>query len=82
MTEVSTDPTRQLSVRLLDHERETSLDELLAAVELPVRQSWGELGWGGAAAVIDLTVEDGCLKGAHACRVQAPQTLSRLAPVE
>jgi hypothetical protein len=40
--------------RVLDPERETSLDEVLAALELPVRRFQAELGTGGAADVIDL----------------------------
>ena len=40
--------------RVLDPERETSLDEVLATLELPVRRFQAELGTGAAADVIDL----------------------------
>jgi hypothetical protein len=47
---------RVLSAGVLDHERETSLDEVLAALELPARRFEAELGTGRAAEVIDLSV--------------------------
>jgi hypothetical protein len=47
---------RVLSAGVLDHERETSLDEVLAALELPVRRFQAELGTDRAAEVIDLSV--------------------------
>jgi hypothetical protein len=43
---------RVLSAGVLDHERETSLDEVLAALELPARRFQAELGGGGSAGVI------------------------------
>ena len=45
-----------LATGILDPERETSLDEVLATLELPVRRFQAELGTGGTAEVIDLTV--------------------------
>jgi glycosyltransferase involved in cell wall biosynthesis len=48
---------RVLSTGVLDYERETPLDEVLAGLELPARRSRAVLGQGGAAEVIDLTVE-------------------------
>jgi len=47
---------RVLTTGILDPERETSLDEGLAALELPARRFQAELGTGGAAQVIDLSV--------------------------
>ena len=47
---------RVLTTGILDPERETSLDEVFAALELPVRRSQAELGMGGTAEVMDLTV--------------------------
>jgi hypothetical protein len=47
---------RVLSAGVLDHEREPSLDEVLAALELPARRFEAELGTGRAAGVIDLSV--------------------------
>jgi hypothetical protein len=47
---------RVLSAGVLDHERETSLDEVLAALELPTRRFQAELRSGGSAEVIDLSV--------------------------
>jgi len=47
---------RVLSARALDPERETSLDEVLPALELPIRRFEAELGTGSAAEVIDLSV--------------------------
>jgi hypothetical protein len=47
---------RLLSAGVLDHERETSLDEVLAALELPVRRFQAELGGGRSAGVIDVSV--------------------------
>jgi hypothetical protein len=47
---------RVLSAGVLDHERETSLDEVLAALELPTRRFQAELGRGGSTEVIDLSV--------------------------
>src|SRR5271166_3832505 len=41
---------------ILDAEREMSLDEVLATLELPVRRFQAVLGTGGAAEVIDLSV--------------------------
>jgi hypothetical protein len=47
---------RVLSAGVLDHERETSLDEVLATPELPARRFQAALGIGRAAEVIDLGV--------------------------
>jgi hypothetical protein len=47
---------RVLSAGVLDPERETSLDEVLAAPELPARRFQAEMGGRGSAAVIDLSV--------------------------
>ncbi|MGZ3301215.1 MAG: hypothetical protein ACXWO3_10115 [Isosphaeraceae bacterium] len=47
---------RALTTGILNPERETSLDEVLAALELPARRFQAELGTGGAAEVIDLSV--------------------------
>jgi hypothetical protein len=41
---------------VLEHERETSLDEVLAILKLPVRRFREELGRGRSAGVIDLAV--------------------------
>ena len=46
----------KLPTGILNPERETSLDEVLAALELPARRFQAELGTGGAAEVIDLSV--------------------------
>jgi hypothetical protein len=45
-----------LATGVLDPERETSLDEVLATLELPARWFQAELGTGRAAEVIDLGV--------------------------
>ena len=45
-----------LTTGILDPERETSLDDVLAALELPVQRFQAELRPGGAADVIDLGV--------------------------
>jgi hypothetical protein len=45
---------RVLSAGVLDHERETSLDDVLATLELPARRFQAELGRGESAEVIDL----------------------------
>ena len=47
---------RVLTTGVLDPERETTLDEVLATLELPVQRFWAEQGAGRAAEVIDLTV--------------------------
>ena len=47
---------RVLTTGILDPERETALDEVFAALELPARRFQAELGKGGAAEVIDLGV--------------------------
>jgi|GEM_PF-1124635 len=47
---------RVLTTGILDPERETSLDEMLAALELPDRRFQAELRSGRAAEVIDLAV--------------------------
>ena len=47
---------RVLTTGILDPERETSLDEVFATLELPVRRFQAELGTGRAAEVIDLSV--------------------------
>jgi len=47
---------RVLTTGILDPKRETSLDEVFATLELPVRRFQAELGMGGAAEVIDLGV--------------------------
>ena len=47
---------RVLTTGILDPERETTLDEVLATLELPCQRFWAELGAGRAAEVIDLTV--------------------------
>ena len=47
---------RVLTTGVLDPERETTLDEVLATLELPAQRFWAELGAGRAAEVIDLTV--------------------------
>ncbi len=47
---------RVLTTGILDPERETSLDEVLAALELPVQRFQAELRPGGSAEVIDLGV--------------------------
>ncbi len=45
-----------LTTGILDPERETSLDEVFATLELPARRFQAELGTGRAAEVIDLSV--------------------------
>ena len=45
---------RVLTTGILDPERQTSLDEVLAALELPAGRFQAELKTGGAAEVIDL----------------------------
>ena len=47
---------RVLTKGILDPERETSLDEVLATLELPTQRFQAELGPGGSAEVIDLGV--------------------------
>ena len=47
---------RVLTTGILDPERETSLDEVFATLELPARRFLAELGLGRAAEVIDLSV--------------------------
>jgi hypothetical protein len=44
---------RVLSAGLLDHERETSPDDVLATLKLPVRRFQAELRRGRSAEVID-----------------------------
>ena len=50
---------RVLTTGILDPERETSLDEVLAALELPVQRFQAEMGMSRAAEVIDLGVKGG-----------------------
>ncbi len=47
---------RVLTTGILDPERQTSLDEVLTALELPASRFQAELKTGGAAEVIDLSV--------------------------
>jgi hypothetical protein len=47
---------RVLTTGILDPERETSLDEVLATLELPIQRFHAELGEGRAAEVLDLRV--------------------------
>jgi hypothetical protein len=47
---------RVLSTGVLDYERETSLDEVLAGLGLPGQRLRAELGCGGTVEVVDLTV--------------------------
>src|SRR5271157_2645520 len=47
---------RVLTTGVLDPERETSLDEVFAGLELPAGRFQAELGTGRAAEVIDLSV--------------------------
>ena len=47
---------RVLTTGVLDPERETTLDEVLATLELPCQRFWAELGAGRTAEVIDLSV--------------------------
>ncbi len=47
---------RVLTTGILDPERETSLDEVFATLELPIRRFQAGLGTGGSAEVIDLGV--------------------------
>ena len=47
---------RVLTTGILDPERETSLDEVLATLELPTQRLQAELGPGGSAEEIDLGV--------------------------
>jgi hypothetical protein len=47
---------RVLTTGILDPERETALEEVLAALELPDRRFQAELRTGGSAEVIDLAV--------------------------
>src|SRR5208283_1883409 len=47
---------RVLTTGILDPERETSLDEVLARLELPTQRFQAELGAGASAEVIDLGV--------------------------
>ena len=46
---------RVLCAGVLDHERETSLDEVLASLGLPARRLQAELSGGRSADVLDLT---------------------------
>ena len=48
---------RALTAGALDYERETTLDEVLAGLELPSQRFRADLGHGGSAEVIDLTVK-------------------------
>ena len=45
-----------LTAGVLDYERETTLDEVLAGLELPCQRFQANLGLGGSVEVIDLTV--------------------------
>jgi glycosyltransferase involved in cell wall biosynthesis len=47
---------RVLTTGVLDYERETMLDEVLAGLDLPSQRFRADLGHGGSAEVIDLTV--------------------------
>jgi hypothetical protein len=47
---------RVLTTGILDPERETSLDEVFATLELPLQRFQSELRRGGSAEVIDLSV--------------------------
>ena len=47
---------RALSAGVLDYERETALEEVLASLALPARRLQAELSGGRAAEVLDLTV--------------------------
>ena len=47
---------RVLTIGVLDPERETSLDEVLATLDLPTGRFQAELGPGRAAEVVDLGV--------------------------
>ena len=47
---------RMLTTGILDSERETSVDEVFATVELPAQRFQAELGMGRAAEVIELSV--------------------------
>ena len=47
---------RVLTTGILDPERETSLDEVFATLELPARRFQAELGTGRAAEMIELSV--------------------------
>ena len=47
---------RVLTTGILDPELETSLHEVLAALELPARRFQADLGSGRAAEVVDLSV--------------------------
>ena len=46
-----------LTTGILDPERETSLDEVLATLELPARRFQAQLGSGRVAEVIDLIIK-------------------------
>jgi glycosyltransferase involved in cell wall biosynthesis len=48
---------RVLTCGVLDYQRETTLDEVLAAMDLPARCSQAALARGGAAEVLDLEVD-------------------------
>src|SRR5947209_12700135 len=48
---------RVLTAGVLDYEWETRLDEVLAGLELPSQRFRADLGHGGSAEVIDLTVK-------------------------
>src|SRR4051794_25342907 len=47
---------RTLTAGVLDYERETTLDEVLAGLDLPSQRFQADLGLAGSAQVIDLTV--------------------------
>ncbi len=47
---------RMLTTGILDPERETSVDEVFATVELPAQRFQAELGMGRSVEVIDLSV--------------------------
>ena len=46
-----------LTAGVLDYERETTLDEVLAGLELPSQRFRADLGLAGLVEVIDLTVD-------------------------
>src|SRR5271165_3072476 len=48
---------RVFTTGILDPERETSLDEVIATLELPAQRFQAQMGAGRAAEVIDLVVE-------------------------
>ena len=67
---------RVLTTGVLDPERETTLDEVLATLELPCQRFWAELGAGRAAEVIDLSSERRA-GDAHADDFQPRRSLAR-----